>query len=172
MKIIITGSLGNISKPLTDELVKQGHTVTVISSKPEKKAAIHAFGATAAIGTIEDVAFLTNTFTSADAVYCMLPPFNYFDPDLDMMGTTRRQVGNYCKAIQASGVKNVVHFSSIGTHTDIGNGLLAFAQGVVDMNAFMHNGLVNEDYYRHRPKVMGNVKMADFANEFAVAIGQ
>lgn len=36
MKIIITGSLGHISKPLTEELVQKGHAVTVISSNPEK----------------------------------------------------------------------------------------------------------------------------------------
>lgn len=34
MKIIITGSLGNISKPLTGVLVGQGHSVTAISSDP------------------------------------------------------------------------------------------------------------------------------------------
>jgi uncharacterized protein YbjT (DUF2867 family) len=126
MKIVVTGSLGNISKPLTQELVQKGHEVTVISSKPEKQLTIEALGAKAAIGTIEDVDFLTATFTGADAVYCMLPPFNYFDPNLDVMETTRRQVGNYTKAIQASGVKHVVHLSSIGAHTDKGNGLLAF----------------------------------------------
>ena len=37
MKIIVTGSLGNISKPLTKELVQKGHTVTVISSKADKQ---------------------------------------------------------------------------------------------------------------------------------------
>jgi NAD(P)H dehydrogenase (quinone) len=34
MKITVTGSLGNISKPLTEILVKAGHQVTVISSMP------------------------------------------------------------------------------------------------------------------------------------------
>lgn len=126
MKITVTGSLGNISKPLTIELVKKGHAVTVISSKPEKQKDIKALGATAAIGTIEDVKFLTAAFTGADAVYCMLPPFDYFDPNLDIMETTRRQVSNYTKAIPASGVKHVVHLSSIGAHTDKGTGLLAF----------------------------------------------
>ena len=62
MKIVITGSLGNVSKPLTESLVKKGHSVTVISSKVEKQNAIEAIGAKAAIGTIEDVDFLTETF--------------------------------------------------------------------------------------------------------------
>ncbi|WP_461451154.1 NAD(P)H-binding protein [Mucilaginibacter sp.] len=320
MKIVVTGSLGNISKPLTEELVQKGHSVVVISSKQDKQKSIEKSGATAAIGSIEDVQFLTATFTGADAVYCMLPPFDYFDPKLDIMESTRRQIGNYCDAIKASGVKQVVHLSSIGAHTDKGNGLLAFhhlaetifrelpsdviikhmrpvgfytnlkdfkapisgkgflgafltlrfsgfrslvtgkwgviaanygaddkmpwvspkdiatvvaeeltspfterkfryiaseeltcneiakiigtaigkpylkwalmsdkdmmsglkmfgmpesrAKGVVDMQAGMHNGLVNEDYYKHRPKVMGKTKMKDFAQEFAAFYNQ
>ena len=40
MKIIVTGSLGNISKPLTQELVAKGHQVVVISSKSDKQKAI------------------------------------------------------------------------------------------------------------------------------------
>ena len=122
MKITITGSLGNISKPLATELIKKGHQVTVISSKPDKKKDIEALGAKAAIGSIEDVNFLTAAFTGADAVYCMLPVFDFF---VDVMDETRRLVGNYCAAIRASGVKQVVHLSSIGAHTDKGNGLLA-----------------------------------------------
>jgi uncharacterized protein YbjT (DUF2867 family) len=52
MKITITGSLGNISKPLTQELVEKGHSVTVISSNPEKQKEIEALGAAAAIGSL------------------------------------------------------------------------------------------------------------------------
>ena len=85
MKIILTGSLGHISKPLTTILVQKGHTVTVISSKPEKQKDIEALGATAAIGSIEDVDFLTTTFSGADVVYTMIPPGNFFNQDLDLM---------------------------------------------------------------------------------------
>ena len=126
MKIIVTGSLGNISRPLTKELLQKGHQVTVVSSKPDKQKEIEKLGAKAAIGTIEDVQFLAATFMGADAVYCMLPLFDYFDPNLDIMVATRRLIGNYTQAIRESGVKKVVHLSSIGAHTDKGNGLLAF----------------------------------------------
>lgn len=54
MKIVITGSLGHISKPLAEQLVQQGHNITVISSKPGKQKDIQALGAVAAIGSIED----------------------------------------------------------------------------------------------------------------------
>ncbi|MFM2304200.1 MAG: hypothetical protein RLZZ135_1610, partial [Cyanobacteriota bacterium] len=70
MKIVVTGSLGNISKPLATELVQKGHTVTTIGRNEKKQPDIEALGAIAAIGSLEDVGFLTATFTGADAVYC------------------------------------------------------------------------------------------------------
>ncbi|RYE24913.1 MAG: NAD-dependent epimerase/dehydratase family protein [Sphingobacteriaceae bacterium] len=124
MKFIVTGSLGNISKPLTQELVQQGHEVTVISSSPERQADIEALGATAAIGSVENVNFLTATFNSADAVYCMIPPANYFDQTLDLPAYTRKVADNYAQAIQAAGVKRVVFLSSIGAHLSEGNGII------------------------------------------------
>ena len=126
MKIIVTGSLGHISKPLTTALVEKGHTVTVISSKPDKQNDIQALVAIAAIGSLENVEFLALTFTGADAVYTMVPPNNYFDPKLDLMTYYRGVGNNYAKAIQQSGVKRVVHLSSIGAHLDKGSGLILF----------------------------------------------
>ena len=119
MKIIITGSLGNISKPLATELVQQGHTITVISSKPERQAAIEALGATAAIGSLEDANFLAATFAGADAVYVMVPP-SY--TALDSRAYFQRIGRNYAQAIQQAGVQRVVQLSSWGAHRDHGTG--------------------------------------------------
>jgi len=130
MKITMTGSLGNISKPLTEELAKKGHAVTVISSNPEKQAAIEALGATAAIGSLEDGDFLAAAFSGADAVYCMVPPNNYFDPNLDLLAYYQQLGGNYADAIKASGVKRVVNLSTIGAHLEKGNGILIGAHDV------------------------------------------
>ncbi len=132
MKIIVTGSLGHIGKPLTQELVQQGHEVTVVSSNPERQEAIEALGAKASIGTMKDADFLSATFTGADAVYVMesLGSGNYFDPDIDIIGEINKIGNNYKQAIQKSGIKRVVHLSSIGAHTDSGNGLLAFHYNV------------------------------------------
>ncbi|MBD2756717.1 NAD(P)H-binding protein [Spirosoma validum] len=300
MKIILTGSLGHISKPLTEELVQKGHAVTVVSSKPEKQSAIEALGATAAIGSLEDAEFLTTTFTGADAVYTMVPPANYFDHHLDLLGYYRKIGHNYAKAIGQSGVRRVVNLSTFGAHLEAGEGsgillgahdveqilnelspdvaithirptsffynLYAYAgmiktEGViaanygadhtipwvsprdiavavaeeittpsvgvnvryvaseertgdetasilgaaigkpdlkwklitdeqtlaglvtigmnptiaadlVEMYGSLYNGVLAEDYYRHKPATMGNVKLTDFAKEFAAAMGQ
>ncbi len=124
MKIIVTGSLGHISKPLTIELVQKGHSVTVISSNREKQKDIEALGATAAIGSLEDLTFLSTTFRGADAVYCMIPPSNYFDQSLDMVAYYKRIAGNYAIAIQLANVKQVVYLSSVGAHLNKGSGLI------------------------------------------------
>ena len=124
MKIIITGSLGHISKPLTEELVHKGHAVTVISSNPEKQKTIEALGATAAIGSVEDLDFLIPTFTGADAVYTMVPPNNYFNPALDLHAYVQKVVNNYAAAVELAGIQRVVHLSSVGAHLEKNSGLI------------------------------------------------
>ncbi len=121
MKIILTGSLGNTSQPLTQELVEKGHRVTVISRTPDKQPAIEALGAIAAIGSVEDADFLTATFTGADAVYCMIPP-NMAAPD---SRAYYRSVGNsYAQALARAGVPRVVHLSSWGADLAEGTGFI------------------------------------------------
>ena len=119
MKITLTGSLGNIGKPLAEILVHAGHEVSIISSDSGKKTAIEALGARAAIGSLTDITFLTNSFKGADAVYTMVP-YNF-------EVTNYRQYvagigSNYATAIKASGVKRVVNLSSIGAHLENGTG--------------------------------------------------
>lgn len=125
MKIIVTGSLGHISKPLATALVQKGHSVTVISSKAERKTDIEAIGAIAAIGSIDDADFLTETFAGADIVYLMEPPINFFDSAVDTETYWLNITKSYVQAIQRSGVTNVIHLSSIGGHTTKGVGMLA-----------------------------------------------
>ncbi|WP_370895614.1 NmrA family NAD(P)-binding protein [Chryseobacterium gossypii] len=127
MKIIVTGSLGNISKPLTEELISKGHDVTVISSSPERRPEIEKLGAKAATGAMENVDFLTETFRGADTVYAM-EALNYgvfFDHNIDFIQANIRIGKNYKEAIENSGVKKVIHLSSIGAHLKEGNGILA-----------------------------------------------
>ena len=130
MKLIVTGSLGNISKPLTKILVQKGHTVTVISSNPGKQKDIEHLGATAAIGSLADADFLTRIFTGADAVYAMVPP-NFAAPD---SRAYYQKIGKaYAQAIQQSGVKRVVHLSSIGAELDRGTGFILGSHDVEDI---------------------------------------
>jgi nucleoside-diphosphate-sugar epimerase len=123
MKIALTGSLGNIGKPLAEILIKAGHDLTIISNEPDRKSNIEALGAKGVIGSVADITFLTNSFKDADAVYTMVP-YNF------KVTTNYRQyvagIGyNYAAAIKASGVKRVVNLSSIGAHLENGTGPIA-----------------------------------------------
>ena len=119
MHYVITGGAGNISKPLAEKLLAVGHSVTVIGRSEAHLQSLIDLGATAAIGSVEDVAFLTKTFTGADAVYTMVPP--KWDAT-DWKGYIGSIGENYAAAIKASGVKYVVNLSSIGAHLATGVG--------------------------------------------------
>lgn len=122
MKITLTGSLGNISKPLAEILIAKGHNITIISSDPNKKLAIEALGAKAAIGTIADTDFLADAFKGADAIYTMVPPSRTTSSYRQYIAESGRQ---YSEAIKAAGVKYVVNLSSIGAHLNNGTGPIA-----------------------------------------------
>jgi len=112
MKITITGSLGNISRPLTQQLVVQGHEVSVISSNAAKENEIKKLGATPLIGSVEDYDFVKQSFQGSDAVYLMIPP-NFSAPDYKVFTIIVGQ--HYAKAIQETGIRHVVNLSSSGS---------------------------------------------------------
>ncbi|WP_143307417.1 NmrA family NAD(P)-binding protein [Chitinophaga vietnamensis] len=122
MKITITGSLGNIGKPLAETLIRNGHQLTVISSDQKKIKDIELLGATAAIGSVADADFLAAAFKGADAVYTMVPPNMNVSNYLQYVAEIGK---SYAEAITNSGVKRVVNLSSIGAHLDKGNGPIA-----------------------------------------------
>ncbi|NMH26839.1 NmrA family NAD(P)-binding protein [Flavobacterium silvaticum] len=135
MKIVLTGSLGHISKPLTSILVSHGHDVTVVSSSLDRATEIESLGATAAIGSLEDKEFLAETFSGADSIYTMVPPNDYTNPNLDLLAYYKRLGTNYAYAIAKSGVKKVVNLSTIGAHLEKGSGILLGAHhlaGILD----------------------------------------
>lgn len=136
MNIVLTGSLGNIGKPLTQHLVTNNHSVTVITSNPKRKKEIEALGANAVVGSIFDSGFLTKTFLNADIVYLMETmemAGDMFDSSVDFIGTISKIGENYKQAIEAAGVKQVVHLSSIGANMENGNGILRFHYNVEQM---------------------------------------
>lgn len=122
MKIIISGSLGNIGKSLTAQLVKSGHDVTVISSTADRKVAIENLGAKAAIGSVSDADFLSKTFTGADALFAMTPPNM---GGVNIIKNTTDAGAAFAKAIQETKIKRVVMLSSIGADLPTGNGPIA-----------------------------------------------
>jgi uncharacterized protein YbjT (DUF2867 family) len=119
MKYILTGSTGNITKPLATALIEAGHEVTIISSSESRKEEIERLGAKALIGSVLDRTFLINSFLGADAVYLMIPPTFSVS---DWLAYQKEVAENYVAAIKQSGIKNVVQLSSIGAHMGEGAG--------------------------------------------------
>lgn len=119
MKIIITGSLGNVAKPLAQQLINEGHDITVISSNETKRNEIESLGAKAAIGSITDLNFLIETFKGNDATFLMTPPNMGFE---NVVENTINAGKNYAEAIKQTGVKKVVMLSSIGVESPVENG--------------------------------------------------
>lgn len=119
MKYVITGSLGNISRPVVKQLVASGHDVTVISSNSAKTKEIETLGAKAAIGSIEDRAFLTQVFGGADAVYLMIPP-NWATEDFPAY--QKLVADNYAFAVKENKIPYAVQLSSVGAHLRKGAG--------------------------------------------------
>lgn len=120
MKIIITGSTGNISKPLASMLVDAGHLVSVVTSNAQKVNEIKSLGATPLVGSVEDADFLEQAFQGADVVYTMVPPNM---ASADWKSFVYGVGDNYAKAIKVAGVKKVVNLSAVGAHLPQGGGL-------------------------------------------------
>lgn len=119
MNYVITGSLGHISRPVLQKLIAAGHHVTVITSNSDKAKEIESLGAKAAVGSVQDAAFITNAFKGADAVYLMIPP-NF--GATDWPAYLELVAHNYADAVKATGVKHAVVLSSIGAHMRKGAG--------------------------------------------------
>lgn len=119
MNYVITGGAGNISAPLVKNLLAAGKRVTVVGRSADNLKELTQAGATAAIGSVEDVDFLTRTFKDADAVYTMIPP----KWDAPQWKKYIGKIGeNFATAIKGSRVKYVVNLSSIGAHLPDGVG--------------------------------------------------
>lgn len=122
MKIIITGSLGNVAKPLAQQLIAEGHDITVISSNENKKSEIESLGAKAAIGSVTDIEFLKETFKGVDSVFLMTPPM--IDAT-DIIEKTVNVGKKYAEAVAKTGVKRLVMLSSVGADSPTENGPIA-----------------------------------------------
>lgn len=118
-KYVITGSIGHISKPIIEGLVKAGKEVTVITSSEARKNEIAQLGATAVIGQVQDAAFLKKAFAGADVVYTMIPPIWQTSDWKKSMNEVGR---NYADAIRSNNIRYVVNLSSVGAHLGKGTG--------------------------------------------------
>lgn len=156
-KYVITGSLGNISKPIVEGLLANGNKVSVITSNADREKEIQALGATPLKGDVFDSAFLENAFAGADAVYTMIPPIWKTD---DWRASQNAVGENYIKAIKKNRITHVVNLSSVGAH--LGNncgpvdGLYDFEQ-MLNVVPGLHVKHLRPAYFYHN--LLGQIPM-------------
>jgi uncharacterized protein YbjT (DUF2867 family) len=119
MKITLIGAAGNITKPLAENLLTIGHTVSVIGRNAETLKSLRDKGAIVKIGNIEDADFIKSAFQDAEVVYTMIPPPYDKQEWIDYAYNIAK---NYAQAIVENKVRKVVNLSTYGAHRNEGTG--------------------------------------------------
>ena len=110
---VITGATGNIGKRVAETLLAEDKDVRVIGRSAERLKELADKGAQAAVGSLEDEAFLTEAFNGATVVFAMIPP----DLKAENLRKHQNRVGEaIANALTKAGVKYVVNLSSLGAH--------------------------------------------------------
>ncbi|MEN2399034.1 NAD(P)H-binding protein [Flavobacterium sp. MC2016-06] len=175
MKIILSGSLGNIGKPLAKQLIDAGHNVVVISSNVDRKSAIEDLGAHAAIGSVNNASFLAETFAGADAVFAMTPP-NLGGSNV--IGNTVEAGKAFAEAIENAAVKRVVMLSSIGADLPNGTGPIAGLYHIEKLYeklntsvTFLRAGYFYINFYNDIPMIKGaGIMGANFPSDLQIPL--
>lgn len=148
---VIIGATGNTGRRITENLLAQDKQVTAISRTEAHLTDLVGRGATAAVGTLDDIDFLTETFHSATGVYLMIPP-NFTAADFREYQQTVAQA--LTEAVRRAGVRHAVVLSSIGAHSDqsgVVAGLRDFEamlKGVEGLNVlFLRAGFFMQNFY-------------------------
>lgn len=121
-KIVILGATGTVGSKISENLLNDGHQVTLITRHTEKLEKYKALGAEIIAGDITDVETLTNAFKNADSAFVLLPD----NVKAENTRIYQREVtSRLIEAIEKSGIKYIVNMSSIGSHMHEGNGIMA-----------------------------------------------
>jgi len=110
---VITGATGNIGKRVAERLLAEGKDVRVIGRSAERLKELTDKRAQAAVGSLEDEAFLTEAFNGATVVFAMIPT----DLGTENLREHQNRIGEaIANALTKAGVKYVVNLSSLGAH--------------------------------------------------------
>jgi len=120
-RIVILGATGTVGSKIAENLVNDGHHVTLIARHTEKLEKYRSLGAEIIAGDITDVQTITTAFAAADSAFLLLPD----NVKAENTRVYQRQVtGILIEAIKSSGIKYIVNMSSLGSHMHEGNGIM------------------------------------------------
>ena len=113
---IIAGATGQVGSNLINELKNKGFQVRAVVRNPDKLSDKTIETRTADLFNLEQ---LIEAFKGGTTVFVLTPENPTSN---DIIEDTRQIVGNYKKAIQATGIKKVVALSCVGAHIDSNTG--------------------------------------------------
>jgi uncharacterized protein YbjT (DUF2867 family) len=119
---VITGATGHVGRIAATRLLDAGRRVRVVGRDGARLAPFRSRGAEAALGSIDDPAFVREAFRGAAAAFVMIPP-NF--AARGFRAWQNRVAEAVASAIEANGVPRVVTLSSIGADRKDGNGPIA-----------------------------------------------
>jgi len=120
-KIVILGATGTVGSKIAENLLNDGHQVTLIARHTEKLEKYRSLGAEIIAGDINDVETLTSAFANADSTFILLPDSVKAE---NTRAYQREVTSRLIEVIEKSGIKYVVNMSSLGSHMHEGNGMM------------------------------------------------
>lgn len=110
---VITGATGNIGGKLAKMLLAEGKRVRVVGRDVDKLEPLAQRGAEVCRGSLQDEAFLAETFQGAKAAYVMIPP----NHQAENLRAYQNRVGEVIfTVLKNARVKYIVNLSSLGAH--------------------------------------------------------
>lgn len=121
MSVVVTGSTGNIGRPLTDRLLDAGLNVVLLVRDPSRVADFAARGARPVQGDLTDQVFVVEASRGAETLFWLTPPSYGADNIRSFYAGLGRIAA---AAIAENEIPRVVHLSSVGAHVSAGTGVV------------------------------------------------
>ena len=118
---VILGASGKTGGCAADALLDMGEPVRVVVRSPEKGAAWKTRGADVAVADVDDASALARVLRGADGAYIIVPR-NFAVSDV--LESRDRCIESLARAVDESGISNVVFMSSVGAQHAAGTGLI------------------------------------------------
>lgn len=134
---IILGGTGRVGSALTRALLDRGESVTVVTHRPEARAALEAKGAEVAVADVHDADALGEALRRGTRAFLLNPPA---DHSTNTVAEERRTVRAILDAVREADLEKVVAQSTYGARPGKGQGdlnvLYELEQGLEGLSVY------------------------------------